>query len=317
MKGFVKVSLITAGSLTVAGLILCMMGALLGGGDFDNMIREDVRLEENLDRVADAVGDITDRVAETKGARAHHGSDHDMIVGDTATSWEAQESLEGIQKLDLTLGAGNFAIIEKEVDDGMIDIYVEGKGNYDYRVKGDTFYMTGFEGIKTIGADIYDNAITLALPPGIHFKEVDMTVGAGNIEVYSLSAGEIDADVGAGALFLENVSADELSTEIGAGRAEISGTNVGELSVTVGMGECVYDGSVDRKLEAECDMGNIELSLKGEEKDYNYALESVAGNIDINGRQVTGFTSEQTIDNKASATVEVECNMGNVWIGFY
>ncbi len=317
MKGFVKVSLITAGSLTVAGLILCMMGVLLGGGDFGNMIREDVRLEENLDRVADAVGGITARVGETKGEGAHHGSGHDMIVEDTTTSWGTQESLEGIQKLDLTLGAGYFTIIEKEVDDGMIDIYVEGKGKCDHRVKGDTFYMTGFEGIKMLGTDINDNTITLALPPGAHFKEVDMTVGAGNMEVYSLSAGEIDADVGAGVLFLESVSADELSADIGAGRAEICDTNVGELSVTVGMGECVYDGSVNRKLEAECEMGNIDLSLKGEEKDYNYKLECVAGNIDINGYQVTGFTSEKKIDNKASATVEVECNMGNVLISFY
>lgn len=63
-------------------------------------------------------------------------------------------------------------------------------------------------------------------------------------------------------------------------------------------------------------MGNMELSLNGKESDYNYEVECSAGNIDINGTYISAFGAERSIQNGASRTFKLECNMGNITVLF-
>ena len=86
--------------------------------------------------------------------------------------------------------------------------------------------------------------------------------------------------------------------------------------IEVSMGECIYEGLIKGNLEAECDMGNLELKLSGSQSEHNYQIECAAGNIDMKGFSVAGFAAEKNIDNGADSEYDISCNMGNITVEF-
>ena len=323
MKKFTKVSLITAGILAALGCILCLISSIAGGRMIWYWTEDDSRVMEKLGQAANKLDDAFDHLDHfAVGWNFHSDWDDDpdltvnnaVVAGDNA--WEAQQSLEGIRELDLMLGAGSLILKEKDAPDGMIDIYVQGKGGCDYKIKEGTLYVEGFKGITTMGSDISENVITLVVPKGTYFSELELEVGAGVMEISGVDAMEIDAQVGAGGLLLHQMETQEFSAEVGVGRIEASDMISGNVSMTVSMGEGIYKGTASGEVEAECDMGNIEFVLKEKQEDFNYSIECSAGSIKIGGAEFTGLAREQRMDNHAFREFEAECNMGNIVISF-
>lgn len=320
MKKFVKGSLITAGILAAAGIVFCLISAIFGGRNLVYFIRNDAYMEEKIEAAGRKLDAFFDRIGHGRLQIVipYEYSD-ELIVNDhvvDVTGMEAQKPMDEIRNLSLTLGAGSLVVREKNTNDGMVDIYIQGQGGCDYLVKNGTLYVEGFKGIKTIGTDLVENVITLVFPAGTSFDEVDIEVGAGRMEIVSLSAREIDAAVGAGELIIDSTDAGDLSIEIGAGRLEAYGISAKDASLTVSMGECIYEGIVSGDLDAECDMGNMEFRLEGDEKDFNYEIECAAGNIKIGEASYTALASERKINNGCHRNIEIECSMGNVEIEF-
>lgn len=318
MSKFVKCSLIVAGVFAALGVVFCLVSAILGGRSLIYYARNDSYVEERIRVIGDVLEDFVYRIDgwhiswRDKNPEELTINDH-MI---TSAGLEEHQPIEGIRNLNLTLGAGSFVIREKDTDDGMIDIYIQGKGGCDYAQKGDTLYVEGFKGIKTIGTDLSENVITLIIPAGTSMDEVDIEVGAGVMEIVSLKAKEIDALIGAGELRIDQAQIQDFSAEVGAGRVEAYNMDVEEASLTLSMGECIYEGAISGNLDIECDMGNMEIFLSGHEDDYNYEIECGAGNVEIGGESYAALASERHINNGCHRDIEVECNMGNIEIQF-
>lgn len=321
MKKFAKGSLLTAGILAALGCVLCLISALAGGRSFTYWARNDERVMESLDRVANRLNDAFSGFHFFCDWHFYYDGENpkDLTVNnDTAggNAWEAQQSLDGVRELNLILGAGSLVLKEKDSSDGMIDIYVQGKGECDYKIKDGTLYVEGFKGIKTLGSEISENIITLVIPKGTSFEEMDIEVGAGTMEATGVAALEIDASIGAGELVLSKVESQELSVEVGAGRMEAANMVSKDVSITVSMGEGIYEGTISGNAEVECDMGNVEFSLKDSQDAFNYDVECGMGSIEIGGTGFTGLGREQRMNNHASKEFEVNCNLGNINISF-
>lgn len=321
MKKFAKGSLLTAGILAALGCVLCLISALAGGRSFTYWARNDERVMESLDRVANRLNDAFSGFHFFGDWHFYYDGKNpkDLTVNnDTAggNAWEAQQSLDGVRELNLILGAGSLVLKEKDSSDGMIDIYVQGKGECDYKIKDGTLYVEGFKGIKTLGSEISENIITLVIPKGTSFEEMDIEVGAGAMEATGVAALEIDASIGAGELVLSKVESQELSVEVGAGRMEAANMVSKDVSITVSMGEGIYEGTISGNAEVECDMGNVEFSLKDSQDAFNYDVECGMGSIEIGGTGFTGLGREQRMNNHASKEFEVNCNLGNINISF-
>ncbi|MDE7286201.1 MAG: DUF4097 domain-containing protein [Lachnospiraceae bacterium] len=318
MSKFAKSSLIAAGVFATLGVVLCLISAVFGGRNLIYYVKNDAYMEERFEKVGDALEYIFGR-RHTAWLYDENPQEltvnHNEVAGDNAM--EAHLAIDGVRNLDLSLGAGSFVLRKKDVDDGVIDIYIQGKGGCDYVVKGDTLYVEGFKGIKTLGTDLSENVITLLLPGGTWLEEVDIEVGAGVMEIVSLDAGEIDAVIGAGELRIEKARTRELSAEIGAGRMEARNMETMNADLTLSMGECIYEGTADGNLDVECDMGNMVLYLKGDEKDFNYDIECGVGHVTIGERSYTALGLEKSIHNGGHREFEIECNMGNVDVFFF
>lgn len=317
MSKFVKWSLIAAGVFAALGVVFCLVSAILGGRNLIYYAKNDAYVEKRIREVGDVLDNFVYRIDGWH--ISWRENPEELTVNDhmvTTAGLEEHQSIEGIKNLNLMLGAGSFVVKEKDTDDGMIDIYIQGKGGCDYVQKGDTLYVEGFKGIKTIGTDLSENVITLVIPAGTSLEEVEIEVGAGVMEIVSLKAKEIDALIGAGELRIDQAQSQDFSVEIGAGRIEAYNMDVEEASLTLSMGECIYEGAISGNLDIECDMGNMEISLSGHEDDYNYEIECGAGNVEIGGTSYAALASERHINNGCHRDIEVECNMGNIGIQF-
>lgn len=321
MKKFAKVSLMTAGILAALGFVLCLISALAGGRSFAYWARNDKRVVEQLERVAEQLNNAFGGMHfEGDWQFYYDGENPKELTVNNHTSgendWEAQQSLEGVRELELVLGAGSLVLKEKDTSDGMMDISVQGRGGCDYRVNDGTLYIEGFKGIKTVGMDLSENIITLAIPKGTMFSDLDIEVGAGVMEITGVKALEIDATIGAGELSMEQVESEELSAEVGAGRIEANNMVSKDISFTVSMGEGIYEGTATGNVEVECDMGNMKFSIQDSQDSFNYDIECGMGSVEIGGSGFTGLGKEQRVNNHALKEFEVDCNMGNVNISF-
>ena len=218
MSKFVKCSLITAGVFAALGVVFCLVSAIFGGRSLFYYAKNDDYVEERIQAVGDVLENIVYRIDgwhiswRDRNPEELTVNEHTMTIA----GLEEHQPIEGIRNLNLMLGAGSFVVREKDTDDGMIDIYIQGKGGCDYAQKGDTLYVEGFKGIKTIGTDLSENVITLIIPAGTNIEEVDIEVGAGVMEIVSLKAKEIDALIGAGELRIDQAQIQDLKEQLPA-----------------------------------------------------------------------------------------------------
>lgn len=320
MKKFVKIGLITAGILFVVGCLLVVISVIAGGHQLATIIREDEALIEKVGTFVDKAADAAYKITDGEwGYVWEDGNSDELVVNKNIVTGQEnwyQVSAKDVTGLYLELGAGSFTIEEKETSDDNIDIAIEGIGSCNYFVKNGILHIEGFKGINVIGNDINLNNITLRLPKGHMLEQIDTEVGAGLMTITGLKVKGLDAEIGAGELKLEKIEAEELLMEIGAGRLEASEMAVTDAEITVSMGECVYKGSIGGNLDAECDMGNIDLKIDGKETDHNYQVECAAGNIAIGGFSFSALAAERNVDNNAASDFDIECNMGNISIRF-
>ena len=227
-----------------------------------------------------------------------NGGIHIGISGDDFADWntntEHRFSLEDISvpNLELKLGAGEFEIKESETTDILIKSGMPIKAQVD----GDTIKIHTKDSVQFISWGS-SGVISIEVPKGTHFGDVDMKIGAGKIEC-------------------ENVSAQKLSLEVGAGEIIMSESDTKEMAVNVGMGSFIFHGNVNGDIEMDCGMGNAQLWLDGTEEDYNYEIDCDMGNITVGNHSYGGVSAKQYIDNNAAYDIEMDCGMGNVELYF-
>lgn len=321
MKKFFKWSAIIAGILMVIGLVLGFASSVIGGRQAVISIGEGLKEVEwdELYNVLKSVDGLEFNVNEggLNISLNGEGAAELIVNGKTISAGKQKESFASaeIKKLDLSLGAGKFVIREKDTEAATIDLTITGAGTCDYYVEEGTLIIEGFRNSFGIGNNTVSEMI-LEIPAGLTFEEVDAEAGAGIMDIGSLQVRDLETVIGAGELKLEKIRADEFSAQIGAGKLIAKEMDVQDAEIDVSLGECVFEGWIKGNLEAECDMGNMELKFKGEKSDHNYEIECAMGNIDMEDYGMAAFMGEKHIDNGADSEFNISCNMGNISIDF-
>ena len=291
MKRFMKVSLITAGTLGALGFAFCLIGGIVSGRNFLMAVKNDVHADKRLAVVERVFEGVERGIGASKSGKTEiyvedssYSAPDKLTVNNSETTeseYEHHIETEGIRELNVSLGAGICTISEKDEADGLIDLYVNGKGGFNFYIKDSTLYVEGFKGNQLFNVNQLDNEMTLRIPRGMGFEEMDLEIGAGIMEIDNLKAKEFDAVIGAGELGINKAEIIDFSVEIGAGNLVAGDMHVRGADLEVDLGNCSYEGIIEQELDAECNMGSMDFLLKGKEKDHNYEIECSAGNVEI------------------------------------
>lgn len=236
-------------------------------------------------------------------------SDHEILNG------KVEKYCPGSDVHNLMIEVGGCQFETKSSDDAFIYLEVKNANKFQGYVEDGTLYIkTTAEAVNW--SKVNDCKITLYLPDGYRFDEVDIELGAGEMKLKRLYAGEASLNVGAGQITVDGIQSQEVKITIGAGDVKLEGMEITELEAEVGLGEFEADGSINGSAQVKCSMGNVEMKLNGEEKAFNYRLEGSMGNIDLGKKNYSGFSNEVVLDNGADKEMQVECSMGNISIRF-
>ena len=88
------------------------------------------------------------------------------------------------------------------------------------------------------------------------------------------------------------------------------------LIASIGAGNMDFSGGIYNSADISCSMGNVSMELEGSQADFNYQLNCVAGNMEIDGNSYSGAAVDRTVDNGAAKFMEIDCSMGNVEVTF-
>ena len=333
MKKFMKGCGITALVLLVLGFALAMIAGSTRGSIVVAQVVEEAtggKLHANFSFGTPVWGIFWDNNWWKKVDKVHFELDmsdafdryHDIIDGDilnNADLLNGEYSFEADAVKSLDIEVGGCAFETKASENGLYYLKAKGIGKIQFYLEDDELHIIAVNtkaGLNSLTNISWTGSITLYVPEGCTYDEVNIEMGAGELLFDDLVADEIYLEVGAGHIQVNNVKARKLEASAGLGQLELYDMDVEKLNAEVGMGELVAHGNISKSGSLECAMGNLDIKLDGSERDFNYQLEAAAGNIDIGHSSYSGLARERKINNNASKNLEVECSMGNISIRF-
>lgn len=324
MKKFMRNCAIAALILFVVGLIMAAVAGTIQG----RKVIEDVvtsvtggKVNINLgswdnfgitigDKIMERVTDWDDKVDFDIEDNIHFDKEFQIFAG----SMGKQQLGTDVRKLDIEAGGCKLSLAESADE----YFYVEGEnvGKAQGYVKDQALYIKSFKSGKFSIDDLNACSLTLYVPSGVAFDEIEIEAGAGKIEFIPIVATEVSVEVGAGDVSFSNLQAQKLELAVGMGSVNFEGMQVNDMDAEVGMGSLYMTGELLGDAKLECAMGSIALVLAGQEKDFNYSMEGAMGNISIGNEQFAGIAQERSIQNGAQKNIDAECAMGSIEITF-
>lgn len=346
---------ITALILIVLGFVMALIAGTVKGAEAIETVVEavtDGKVQVNLDSISDwgftigeSIGDVGSVIGESVGDlgevlgegigslgesigngisegmdNVQYNLEDSMIFESTYEifSGDVEKFSVGsdIQEMDIEVGGCVFEIETSQDDSYYLE--AENTNKFQGYVKNGVLHIKGTTKAVTVTGN-NDCTITLYVPADWEenkLHKVDMELGAGVMELESLIADQILLEVGAGQINVAGVQAGTLDISVGMGEILVNNMQVDNLLGEVGMGHLYLAGAVHNKADVECSMGSLEMVVEGAQADFNYDVECGMGNVYLGSNSFSGVAQERYIDNGASKKMLVECAMGNVDISF-
>ncbi len=323
MKKFMKGCAITALILILLGLILGVSGSLGNGsthvslGEILSAVTQGRISEEKVDDWSDGV---TEQIRENIGDvhydledNVDYDSDYGVKSGKIDLYVLGDDS-QGIT--DLQVQAGGCVMKIRVSEDNCFRVEADGMRKFQGYVEGGTMEIRGTSKASNNSEGNLGGSICLYVPEGYHFENTSLDLGAGSLSVEELQTGALEANVGAGKMTFEKLEADQAELDCGAGQMTVEELSSRVAEVSVGMGSIRLTGDVTERLDGECSMGELKLTLAGAQTDFNYDLSCGMGELKVGDDSYNGLAQEKQINNNASKNMELECAMGSVVVEF-
>ena len=293
MKRFLKVSMLIALVMLLAGVLLTVAGRAAGG-------------RRQLSQL------ISEKFLVTFYSNGDGGIEFD----DSREIWtdDFQEELSG-QPGKLNIEAAGISVRVMETEEKKIQ--VEGKNSEKVQcyVEDDTLYVKARGREELLKDEASLGVVYLYLPSGMQFEEAAIDLGAGEVNMDVLNTGRLDCSVGAGSLNITRPQADTVYLDLGMGEINLYEATLKDVELDVGMGAAYLDGSITGDVTGACGMGSLTMALAGAEEEHNYKVRTSMGSVSI-GEDMGDAAGNWDIDHGADSNFDLSCTMGSIEIYF-
>ena len=236
-------------------------------------------------------------------------SDDDAEWGDVIGETKNYTVSSEISDLNIQINSADFYI--KEGNSFSIESNLK---NLEVDEKNGCLTLKDLTKIKLNGSNAYENAVlTIYVPVGMVFDNVNIKTGAGRFTVDSLSAATIGFELGAGDVTISKLIAEKSANiEGGAGRITISDGAIKNLDLEMGLGQLNLTSALTGDCNLDSGVGEMNVTLLGSKDDYELDIEKGIGNITVDGRNVTDFGSSGNGANE----VDIHGGVGAINVRF-
>lgn len=166
---------------------------------------------------------------------------------------------------------------------------------------------------KKFGSTYTGAVLTLYIPAGTVFENVNITTGAGRLTVDYLSANSMKFELGAGEVTMDTlIAASDADIDGGAGKITISGGALHNLDLDMGVGQLNLTSALTGKSDFDLGIGESNITIIGNKDDYKLDIEKGIGNITVDGKGVSNIKNQGNGNN----SVEVSGGIGAINLNF-
>ena len=236
-------------------------------------------------------------------------SDDDAEWGDVIGETKNYTVSSEISDLNIQINAADFYI--KEGNSFSVESNLK---NLEVDEKNGCLTLKDLTKIKLNGSNAYENAVlTIWVPVGTVFDNVNIKTGAGRFTVDNLSAATIGFELGAGDVTISKLIAEKSANiEGGAGRITISDGAIKNLDLEMGLGQLNLTSALTGDCNLDSGVGEMNVTLLGSKDDYELDIEKGIGNITVDGKNVTDFGSSGNGANE----VDIHGGVGAINVRF-
>lgn len=318
MKKFMKGCGIAAMVMIAVGLIMAVTVSVTKGTAFMNSFLDDAT-DGRISRWMEDRG-IYMRDGYVEGLKDFEGYDiEDASVFNkyhSVQNGDVSYIFSGANVVNMNLELGGCLFTMEESSDDTFYVEAENTGKFQTYEEGGTIYLKASK-----QTDLWNENkkcyITLYVPEDYSFSDITVDLGAGMVDLTSLSADSMTLNVGAGQITAEYLKADSVEITVGAGEMVVDDMDIENLNATVEAGHFSGSGRLSGNGTAKCSVGSLELDLEAEETDYDYAANCVAGSIDIGDSAYSGVSWEKVWSNGSGRLLDLECSMGQIAVTFF
>lgn len=214
----------------------------------------------------------------------------DVVTGDTE---EYILSYEGLK----------YGTISDRYEDGVLRITYRQNENWPAKLIYDN--------------DINKQKITLTVPKNAVLDSAVFEFGAAEIEMERITAKELYVTVGAGQLNAYNLTATELAKfNAGAGAFYADDVVLTNAELVCGVGQMNIAGTFEGDTTADCGVGSMEIVVDGEQEQYRGDLSCGLGEIDFGDISIEGSGSKSYGTSSATSRMDIKCGIGEVDVRF-
>lgn len=130
--------------------------------------------------------------------------------------------------------------------------------------------------------------VTITVPEACVFGNVDIEMGAGEMNVTALSAGNLELQLGAGSVTLNNLFIGSAAKiEGGAGEFSVKSGEINNLTLECGAGAANVAAKLTGNSRIDSAIGQVDLRLDGTQEDYTVSFGVGLGACYYNGDQIS------------------------------
>lgn len=142
-----------------------------------------------------------------------------------------------------------------------------------------------------------DCEVKVFLPEGMELAKLSVKMGAGAIDARDLKAEELELDLGAGRTELSGVEAmSRAKITGGAGLLIVREAKLHDLTLDMGVGKVEITAQLEGTNKVNAGVGKLELTLIGEEDDYQVSFDQGIGAMNQQGISLNNPNGRNRVD---------------------
>ena len=151
--------------------------------------------------------------------------------------------------------------------------------------------------------------VTVTIPKGTVFQTAEIGAGAGEVDIEELIADSLKIELGAGELQAKTLIANSNARiDGGAGSVSVTDGALHNAALDMGVGELDYHGTLTGFSRVDYGIGETQLSLTGNENDYQISLDKGVGEATLNGMKM----GDDSVYGTGTNRIEIDGGIGEI-----
>lgn len=144
------------------------------------------------------------------------------------------------------------------------------------------------------------------------FSDVDISTGAGSLEIDKLITKRLNLDLGAGKTTINELISNDTEIDTGAGEFTIKSGTINDLDFDMGVGKTTITASITGNSKIDSGVGSLNLNILGSKENYRLKLSKGIGTIKVDNEEVK---NNETIGNGFNS-LTIDGGVGEINIRF-